>query len=211
MLDGLETRLRRLFSTTGGKSLLEGLEREATQTENALDARRAAAARVEGARRRQHEEEPALEAAIAMADEALKEARRCLDEAHRARYETGMALRRHRDRVLDDIRRGEGELRRTADPRILAAYARVHEACAEWHHTARRLLRIVVHGEFMNSYRVAENEAEVNALERRLEDCHAALERLTLVAAPAEEEITAAVREADAAVGAVTLPDGGGR
>lgn len=211
MLGALETRLKRLFSTTGGKAVLESLEREAAETEDAMDLRRAAAARVSEARRRDREEKPALEVAHGKAEAAFQEARRKFEEARRTRYEAGTALRLHRERVREDLRRGEGELRRTADPRLREMLDRLYEACANFHHYANRRLHLELHGQFMQAHYVAVNQAEVDAMEARLDTALESVEKWLLVPEPAEEDIVRILAEAESAIGTVTPPDGGGR
>jgi hypothetical protein len=195
----LGTYFKRIFETPGGRKVFGDLERQADEKDRVIASRREAVAKIAEARRVQREDVPKLDALVPPADAELVAAREAFRKARVRREETGRAAHNLHMRCIDDVRRAEGELRNTSDQRLKDAHELLMEAAAKWHHAVPDLQKRELHGEFMEAHYVITNQAEIDALKTRVDASLEVMDALRLLSDPSEEEIVAAVAEANAA------------
>lgn len=195
----LGTYFKRIFETPGGRKVFGDLERQADEKDRVIARRREVVAKIAESRRVQREDVPKAEALIAPADAELAAAREAFRKARVRREELGRAAHNLFMRCVDEVRRAEAELRFTSDPRLKDAHELLIEAAGKWHHAAHELAKRELHGEFMNAHYVITNQTEIDALRTRVEASLTQVDALRLLPDPSEEEIVAAVTEANAA------------
>jgi hypothetical protein len=195
----LSTYFKRIFGTPGGQKIISDLERQADDRDRTIMARFAAVARIDGAKRAEREDYPKLRAAAEAIDAEVVAARQALRDAEMRRVVAGGKAERLLLQCADDERRGEAELRRTADPRLVDAEETLCTAGANWHHAARVLLKQELRGEFMEAHVVDLNRDDVAGLRTRVDEALARVQALIRTPDPAENEILAALAEAKAA------------
>lgn len=192
-------RLARFVETDAGRRWFEDIDRETRAREEAIAERHRLVARIEETERIEREDVPVAHSAVVEAEAELVTARAAFKRAKRDRYETGMAEERLRNSARDERRRARGRLRLTADPRLGAATDLLHAASHNWHHAANAMARFETRGEFWEARQVMVNRTELEAMRERIRRALDVVEALVLVPEPAEEEIAAAVTEAEAA------------
>jgi hypothetical protein len=193
--DMIET-LARFVRTDAGRRWFESVDRATRAQQETVAERVELVAAIEETERVEREDVPPLRAAVERADVQLAAARAAFEKAKRRRYETGIAAENLRDRAREDRRRARGRLRLTADPRLAPARDTLLAAAHNWHHAANAMARFETRGEFMEARQVMVNREELGALRDRIDRALERIEVLELLAEPTEDEIVAAVTEA---------------
>ena len=201
--------LARWVKTAPGRRWFEGVDREAKVREEAISERRALVARIADAKRSQREDLPKLHAVCEKADAVLKAATAEYDKARRARYEAGMTASSLFDRLHLEIRRAEGRLRVSCDPRLNEMQELLGDVWRDWDRTWDKLAIRETVGEFMGAYTRIVNKAELEALRQGVVDAHEAIEKFKQVAEPTEQEILAMLARGQAALDAIRDAGGG--
>jgi hypothetical protein len=206
MPNAVVNRLERFLSTGAGARFLEEAESEAAAKEAAVQKRRDLAAERAEFHRRETQVRPEL-ARLAKEAWALANRAKAEYEALRKRAaDVGRAVDSEFLSNLHGLRRTEADLLRSAPTRIVAAIEEADEALRGWSERRSALYRwrsekaINWDGteEFVKRY--GTNEAGVDALKKAIEDARIALERLALVAEPAEEVIAQGIDRLKAAI-----------
>lgn len=203
MSEKIMDRLAEWVKTGPGRRWFEQVDREAKAREEAVAERRALVRSISEAQREEREELPRLRAAVAETDAVLHAAKAAYEKADRARYEAGLAASRCVDRVRQEVRRAEGRLRLTCDPRLADAQELLGDVRRDWDRIQRRLAQRVRAEEWMAVRSIITNTAELEALRKELRDADDAIEAAKLVAEPTEEEILAVLARAHRAAEAV--------
>jgi hypothetical protein len=190
---------QRIFNTPGGKKLFGDLERQADDKDRVIAARHQYVLQIAEARRLVQEDLPELRAVCAQIDVDVEAARTALRQAEDRRQRAGWDAEAVLRRSIAERRAGETGLRTTADPRLTEARSLLSEAHANWRHAAAELTRKALVGEFMAAHYEDLNRDEVEALRTRVERAIDVIDKLLFVPEPTEEQIVAAVTEAEAA------------
>ena len=199
MSEKVMERLAEWVRTGPGRRWFEQVDRETSAREDAVAERRVLIERIAEARRQRRENLPRFVAEVDEKVAVLAVAKTAYEKARRERYEVGIAAERFADRLREDVRRAEGRLRVTADPRLLEVRDVLLDAAHNWHHAANAKACFETRGEFMDAHKVMLNRDELDAMRSRIDRALARVEALLLVAEPREDEILAAVLEGEAA------------
>ena len=192
-------RMKRWFETNEGQRFLDDAERDGATREAGVARRRELVETIADCRRRERTEMPKLDAVVVEKSVALDAAREALTKADREHYEAGMAAFNRRSQLRTAASSAEGELKVTADARLLEMRDTLYEAASNWHHVANAKARFETRCEFMEAHQVIVNREEIDALKTRVERALARVEALILVAEPREEDGVAAVVEGEMA------------
>ncbi len=201
-------RLETFLRTPAGERFLAEAEAAAAAKEAAVQARRDLATQREALLRRRRDVLPGLrervaarEVVVAEAQAALRAARDALSDARSAAFHEDSSVR-------NGLGGAEFALRRSADPRLLAAIEEADDVHRAWPSLAGGLRR--TRSERETSWngteswvrRAGSNQAGIDALHRDIEVAKAAIEPLALVAEPTDEQIAEALSRVAAAIAA---------
>lgn len=190
---------KRIMRTPGARKVFGDIERQVDEQDRLVARRHEFVRQRAEARRVQREDYPKLRAAADAIDAEVNAAREALLAAQKRRSDAGSKANGVNVQAVNDERGAVAELRRTSDPRLREAEETLYAAAGNWSHAARALVKKELRGQFLQAHYVDLNREEVDGLKTRVDASLKQVQVLMLAPEPSEEEIVAAVTEANAA------------